>query len=316
MQIQVEEKQPLQMYVTYIGDSDKVLSKRDEVFQDILKESKKIKVPGFRPGKASVSAIKLRYKDVIEQNVQQRMLQEAEQDILFETKMKTMFQPQVIRTVLSDSWFECEVLFFKKPDVELKQYKDLQLSAFDEEKTRKDIMTKIAENSSMVEETVKYDLDNSDSLKQFQDRFKEQVDVQLENSRKNHTEQELYSKLLEANQVDLPDWLVSLEVKEMVKGEQVDSFDEETRKQILETSEKRTKLTLILDKIREVEPELQFSNDELFKMAQEMITTSGQDFHKVFAHINQKGQLSGLVAAVNQKATLDWLLNHNQIVNQ
>jgi len=125
MTIQTEEIEFCKVKVHYVAETDKVISKR----KDALNAFKNVQIPGFRKGKAPPYILELRLKERIDNWVKQELLTDAFTDIIFETKIKPMGYPQPQSVNLHGSDFWCEVLMFKKPDFELKQYKDFEIPA-------------------------------------------------------------------------------------------------------------------------------------------------------------------------------------------
>ena len=93
------------------------------------KYRKKVSVPGFRKGKVPVSMLKKMYKDVIEQS----SLEDASNEI-FRGYLKDKEVPILGEGELVDMDYDPEKLFkFKvkyevKPEIEIKQYKDLEVT--------------------------------------------------------------------------------------------------------------------------------------------------------------------------------------------
>ncbi|MGH7669330.1 MAG: trigger factor family protein, partial [Gemmatimonadaceae bacterium] len=54
-----------------------------------------VRLPGFRPGKAPAQLVKKKYKDAIRQEVIERVVQEAFQQVLDKEKLKVASQPHV-----------------------------------------------------------------------------------------------------------------------------------------------------------------------------------------------------------------------------
>jgi FKBP-type peptidyl-prolyl cis-trans isomerase (trigger factor) len=124
MQVTTEDVEYCKVKVNYVADS-KVVSKKAK---DALNEIRSLPVPGFRPGKATDTAIKLKYKDRINQWVSGEMLNHAHDDILFETKIKPLGRPQLLNHSLKNNEFSCELMYLKKPEFELKQFKEIEVS--------------------------------------------------------------------------------------------------------------------------------------------------------------------------------------------
>lgn len=127
MQIQIEEPEFCKVKADYLAEPAKVQEKRSEVTEQVFKEVSKIQIPGYRVGKAPIQVVKMRYKKQIEERTQQELLAQAQEEILFSTKMKTMFYPQVLKCNLDQNSFECSMLFLKRPEFELKQYRNFEI---------------------------------------------------------------------------------------------------------------------------------------------------------------------------------------------
>ena len=125
MQINTEELEFCKIKVNYLADSDVVKSKRTEAIKQLRGQP----VPGFRPGKATDTAIKVKFKDKINDWVSREMLQQANDDILFETKMRPIGNHQVKDIKLDGTEFKCELVYLKKPDFELADYKEMEIPA-------------------------------------------------------------------------------------------------------------------------------------------------------------------------------------------
>lgn len=113
--INCTELEYCKLQVEYSGDPEIVKEKRD----GIVEEFKKYKVPGFRKGKASKSAILLNFKDQIDGNLKQQMLSQAYDDIIFETNIKTIGNAQPLSASLDGDNFNCTMVLMKKPEFKL-----------------------------------------------------------------------------------------------------------------------------------------------------------------------------------------------------
>jgi len=152
MTVECEEFEYCKIKVNYSADSDLVLEKRDEALEAVKKMN--VKVPGFRQGLKNVNtksknkskrkkknsrqsgksntvksslafetAVKKQYRKYIEEQVQKELVAEAYDEVLHETKMKPIGYPQITSSNLDEESFECEMVFMKKPDFKLGEYK-------------------------------------------------------------------------------------------------------------------------------------------------------------------------------------------------
>jgi trigger factor len=123
MNIESKEIEYCKLEVQYQADIDTVKNKRDEAVNKL----RKIAIPGFRAGKAPDYAIKSKCKDKINVFVKHEMTTQAYEDIVFETKIKTIGYPQYNDVRLDGNNFSCKMTVLKKPDFELKQHKDFEI---------------------------------------------------------------------------------------------------------------------------------------------------------------------------------------------
>jgi trigger factor len=123
MQIDVKELEPCKLQIRYETDTLSILNKRAEV----INHFKKAPVPGFRPGKASVDAIKVHYKDQIEEALKRALAEDAYHDTLFEKKFRAHGAPKFNMLSLGDGKFTCEFEMYTKPDFTLAEYKNMEI---------------------------------------------------------------------------------------------------------------------------------------------------------------------------------------------
>jgi trigger factor len=125
MAMQVNEIEYCKVNVHYTVEGDAVKDKISDTVRNLKKN--KVRVPGYRPGKASDLAIRVHLKKHINEKVKEELVAQAYDDILFETKMKPIGYPQIMNSQLNGDNFLVDMLFLKKPEFELKGYKDLEL---------------------------------------------------------------------------------------------------------------------------------------------------------------------------------------------
>lgn len=123
MQIEVKEVEPCKLSIRYIADAGEILDKRGEV----ISHFKKAPVPGFRPGRASLDAIKMHYRSQIEEALKRALAEDAYHNTLFEKKIKPHGPPRFNSLLLADGKFTCEFDLHSKPDFELQAYQGLQV---------------------------------------------------------------------------------------------------------------------------------------------------------------------------------------------
>jgi len=123
MQIEVKEIEPCKLSVHYEANAEQILNKRAEVFQAF----KKAPVPGFRPGKVAPEAIKMHYKNQIEEALKRGLAEDAYHNTLFEKKLRAHGAPRFTTLSLIGGKFSCDFDLHTKPDFELAPYHKLNV---------------------------------------------------------------------------------------------------------------------------------------------------------------------------------------------
>lgn len=139
MQIEVKEIESCKLSVQYIADAAEILNKRGEV----LNHFKKAPVPGFRPGKASLDAIKVHYRSQIEESLKRALAEDAYHNTLFEKKIKPHGAPRFSSLLLADGKFTCEFELYTKPDFTLPTYVGMEIPKPHEAETEIELTEKM-----------------------------------------------------------------------------------------------------------------------------------------------------------------------------
>ena len=124
MLIEVKEIDYCRLNVQFEADTKQVKDKRTEV----IKYFKKEQVPGFRPGKATLSAITHHFKHKIDEVLKNELAQNAFQTVIAEKNIRPFGQPQFSSLTLDGLKFKCNFSVNKVPEVELQEYKNFNLT--------------------------------------------------------------------------------------------------------------------------------------------------------------------------------------------
>jgi trigger factor len=123
MQIEVNELEPCKINVHYEANALEIMDKRAEV-QDAFK---KAPVPGFRQGKASMDAIRLHYRQQIDDSLKRALAEDAYHNTIFEKKIRPHGAPKFNNLLLDGGKFVCEFELFTKPDFQIAPYKGMEI---------------------------------------------------------------------------------------------------------------------------------------------------------------------------------------------
>lgn len=412
--MQVEIKKELdkcKLLISYVADPEKVQEKRSKA----IAELRKLAIPGFRPNKAPDYAIKAKCKKQIDTFVAKEMAAEAYDDVLFETKIKPIGQPQFSNFKLNNDNFSCELTVSKKPDVALGEYKGLEVPKphldtdvdKEVEATLQDIRFRYGEvnpykdgdcvaetdqvtmdlevslDGSVVEnlsqqgmlyslgdskwpgfddnllgmlpgeekefdytlpetvqdhagKTAKFkvklhmgmkripcslddELAKKVQMKDFEE-VKQQITTMASNKIKNTTNalvrQQVSKRLVENHEIDVPLWLTTLEAQHMAmqNGSVWQKLEDKEKEDYLSQALNNVKLSLILDSVREIEPETVLADNEVIGALNERLVSQGVDPQAFITESQKNGRLIGIVAAMRDEFTLQWLIDQAKLV--
>ncbi len=123
MEIQIQEIEHCKLAIQYTADAEEILNKRGQVLQQF----KNAPVSGFRKGKATLDAIKMQYRDQIEDALKRALAEDAFHNTLFEKKLKPHGPPRFKAMLLDNGKFMCEFDLHTKPEFTLSPFNDMQV---------------------------------------------------------------------------------------------------------------------------------------------------------------------------------------------
>lgn len=124
MQIEVNEIEACKLSVHYEANALEIMDKRAEVQSAF----KKAPVPGFRQGKpVPMDAIKLHYRQQIEESLKRALAEDAFHNTLFEKKLRPHGAPKFNSLLLDGGKFTCDFEMYTKPEFELALFQDMEI---------------------------------------------------------------------------------------------------------------------------------------------------------------------------------------------
>jgi len=157
MEIEIKEVENCKLEVVYTADAGEILEKRGE----ILKHFKKAPVPGCRPGKASLDAIKIHYRTQIEESLKRALAEDAYHNTIFEKELKPHGAPMFNSANMINGGFECKFNMNVKPKFGLTTYRDFEIPKPVQDMTVSDLSQKMMQELRIhFGEAVPYDEDD------------------------------------------------------------------------------------------------------------------------------------------------------------
>jgi len=128
---------------------------------------------------------------------------------------------------------------------------------------------------------------------------------------------QVVTRLVENHDFEVPSWLVLMESQRAARalGKEWDGLSDEEIKELNEDSKKQVKLSLILDSVRESEPEAVFSEGELVQKLQMNLLQQGHhNANQVIQQMHANGTLIGHIARLRDEATVQWIVDTCKVV--
>jgi len=152
MKVQVEELSPIEKKLSIEVDSARVTEELSRAYAAV---GRQVKLPGFRQGKVPRRILEQRFREQVEDDVIQRVVQSAYMEAVREHNVDVVSQPQVTNSGLKpNAPFSFEARVEVKPKLEPKDYRELPLkkneSAVDDAKVNEQL-EKMRQSASRME---------------------------------------------------------------------------------------------------------------------------------------------------------------------
>ena len=134
---------------------------------------------------------------------------------------------------------------------------------------------------------------------------------QFQQNRSNVINQQVMKHLAAEHSFEVPEWYVTTEAEQLAaKGKLtwIEMSDEE-KAPILTQAKENVKLALILDSIREEEPESMLSDQEIFNLVAQRLEGTGQNAKQFFVEAEQSGRLSNMLSHFRNEGVLQWVVS-------
>jgi len=127
------------------------------------------------------------------------------------------------------------------------------------------------------------------------------------------------NNLTASNDFKVPEWLVSSEARYLAAHSKLnwESLSNEDREKFISLADKNVKLSLILDRIRDVEPEAQLSDHEALEVVKGFLSKNikSMTIETVINNMNKTGELQLLLARVKDENTIDYVAKNTKITD-
>lgn len=412
MQIDVTEIEPCKLAVHYEANFMEIADKRVE----IQNAFKKAPVSGFRPGHATMDAIRMQYGKQIDEALKRALAEDAYHNTLFEKKIKPHGAPRFNNLLLDGGKFVCEFELYTKPNFELPEWRGLEVpkphddlsTALVTEQMLQELRTKLGtvepygdtdfvqsgdsvivdyegsidgvkiDNLSVtgemmvigqgpipgfdnnllgmiVGETREFDfmgpegglpsvsgktvhfkvtiitgaknipcpLDDELAKKMGKKDYAELMEhvsqaayMRVDGNRKMRLHNAIGAKLVADTTISVPNWMTLSEAQYLAHHAHMDwnAMQDTDKEKVMEVAEGNVKKTLILDKIREVEPAAQLTDQEVFEIIKQNLAQTGTNIDETMQNMSRTGQLQILFSRIRDEYAMDYISKQTKVL--
>lgn len=127
---------------------------------------------------------------------------------------------------------------------------------------------------------------------------------------------QIAKRLVENHDFVVPAWISLAEAQINARNNQKDwdTIQDSEKESFIKSAENNIKLSLILEKVREIELEAQLGQEELLKIAQANLQQYTKEPQKVFEQLYKNGQLSLFLNRIRDEFTLNFLTQNCKII--
>ena len=123
---------------------------------------------------------------------------------------------------------------------------------------------------------------------------------------------------MDDNNISVPNWMSLSEAQYLVHTIKLDwnTLLDVDKEKYIDIAQKNVKLSLILDKIRDSEPEAQLSEQEVFDIIKRNLASSkaAATLDSVIKEMNRTGYLQILFSRIRDEHTLDFVVKNIKMV--
>lgn len=139
----------------------------------------------------------------------------------------------------------------------------------------------------------------------------------LDQQTRNALQQSVIARLIAGHDFKVPDWLALSEAKYLAANAKVDwdTLEDAVKEAYVNQAARNVKLSLVLDKMRECEPEAQLSDQEVMDIVKGHLNlSSGKSVEEALKEINNLGYLQVLYNRIRDEYTIDFAVKSVKVI--
>lgn len=155
-----------------------------------------------------------------------------------------------------------------------------------------------------------------ETMEELRELVVAEASKKVEESERSDISKQISARLVENHDFKVPDWLTLSEAQYLAASSKKvwNELPEMDQEALLKVANQNVKLALVLDRIRDKEPEAQLSDQEVISIIKGSIQHAENADDKL-KEMNDSGYLSILIARLRDENTLDFILKNSKIVD-
>ncbi len=125
------------------------------------------------------------------------------------------------------------------------------------------------------------------------------------------------NKLVDDNKIEIPNWMKLSEAQYLAYNSKLDwqKMPDQDKEEYLNIAARNVTLSLVLDKIRDDEPDAQLTDDEIFNIIKQNIPQNAdKSLDQIVKEMNSSGYMQILFARIKDENTLDFVAKNAKFV--
>lgn len=274
MKIEVKKSEGIKRELAFEIPQERFQQKVEQVYQML---NQKARVKGFRPGKVPRAILESRFGQSARQQAMEEIIPEAYAQGIVEQKLHPVDHPEIHDVSFKDGKITFRAVLEVKPDVQVKDYKGLNVKRKSSEVTDEDInktLDYFKQAAGSKEGQAELVIDDAfargmgfPGLDEFKKSLSRQIEMDKDRMNRIDVENQIADKILEKAKLDVPQSLVKKHLEQRLRQEMqnhrhhnhsntpedLKSCEENLRQQLQVHAEKEVKLYLVMDKIAQLE---------------------------------------------------------------
>lgn len=125
----------------------------------------------------------------------------------------------------------------------------------------------------------------------------------------NQSMEQIARRLIENHDFKIPSWIATAEAQINARNakQEWDTMPDADKEKYVDTAEKSIKLSLILQKVREIEPDAQLTDEETYEVAKQNLARFSPEPEKVIAEMFKNGHLPILFNRIKDENTIKFI---------